>query len=125
MKLGIARSNVYRLIDTNMLPAMQRRGRYWIPSSAVEARLASLHALDTSITTAEVAEFFGVHPQTVAEWHRTGQIRAQRISNILCFEAADVVAFVPKSEIGLGRAPAHEPTRTLRGVYYPPLRRDA
>lgn len=120
-RLGIARANGYRLVNSGMLPSLRRNGRVWVPISAVEARLQSRRMLETEcITSAEVAEFFGVNNKTVLEWHRHGHLRATRISNILCFSAQDVVNFVPKSDLGLGRKPVNEPTRTLRGVHYPP-----
>ena len=121
--LGISRQRVYQLIEMGRLPV--RRGaqrRIWVPLQAIEARLAGEQRLDSTqcISTGEVAEFFGVDERTVRDWQTRGYLHATKINNRLCFNPAEVVAFVPPGEGGPGRSPARRGTRTIRGRYFPP-----
>jgi len=119
--LGVSRQRIYQLIGWGRLPAEKVGRTYRIPRAAVELRMAGEERLASNqcVTSKEVAEFFGVDVRTVRDWHVAGTLKARKISNTLCFNPADVIAFVPPTYGGAGRHPAHKPTRTLRGRYYP------
>lgn len=121
-RLGIHRQVVYNLVYSRTLASTRRNGRIWVSAAAVQERLANRHRLRSDcISVGEVAEFFGVHTRTVLAWHHQGQLVATKVTNRLCFALDDVVTFVPPYlEVGQGRVPVHEASRTLRGVYYAP-----
>jgi len=120
--LGVSRQRVYQLIGWGRLPAEKVGRTYRIPTSAVQLRLAGDERLKSSqcVTSAEVADFFGVDVRTVRDWQIAGALKARKINNTLCFSPQDVVTFVPPTYGGPGRNPARKPTRTLRGRVYPP-----
>lgn len=120
--LGVSRQRVYQLIGWGRLPAEKVGRTYRIPRAAVEMRMAGDELLNSNqcVTSQEVAEFFGVDVRTVRDWHVDGSLKARKINNQLCFNPADVIVYIPKTYGGPGRHPAHRPTRTLRGRYYPP-----
>jgi excisionase family DNA binding protein len=123
--LGISRQRVYQLIREERLPSRKTGARYWVPITAVTARRHAEELLrsDECIGTQEVADFFGVNERTVRDWNIIGLLKAENIGNTLCFQPADVIAFVPPSSSGgAGRPPARQPSRSLRGTKYPEQR---
>jgi len=113
--LGVTTQVLYTLIYRNGIPYRRRGSRVWVLRAAVEERRASLARRGSCIRIDEVAEFFGVHPETVRTWHLTSLLHAEKIANQLCFDLAEIIKFVPPG----GRPSAHAPTRTIRGVFYP------
>lgn len=117
--LGISRARTYQLINMGKLPSVKHRKRVYVLTKAVEERISWQTDLDKKcVSTYEVAEFFGVHWQTVRDWvgkellhpHTDGWGR-------WCHEIEEIVKFRPP---GYGRSSGSRPaTRTLRGVYYP------
>jgi excisionase family DNA binding protein len=106
----------YKLVYDKRVKAVRRGNRWLVERASVMERKAKLTRRDECITIEEVAVFFGVHVETVRHWHLDGLLPGELVFRQLCFDERDVVTFVPAG----GRPSAHEPTRTLRGRYYPP-----
>jgi len=119
--LNISRQRIYQLIGFGMVPYRKVGRNYLIPVKAIEDRIAGDKRLNSNqcVTAQEVADFFGTNVRTVRDWHTSGELRAMKINNLLCFAPADVAAFIPRTYSSSGRYPARTPTRTLRGRHYP------
>lgn len=115
--LGISGPTTGRLVTRGKLAAVRRNRRVWVAVESIQARLADRERLEHDcLTIEEVADFFGVHRETVRVWHLKGLLPAESIEATLCFDTTDVVTFRPPPG---GRNPVRVPTRTLRGVHYP------
>jgi excisionase family DNA binding protein len=114
--LGISTQITYSLVYQGRLPHLRRVNRVFVEEAAVMRRATDIARRRDCLRIDEVAEFFGVHEETVRTWHARRLLHTEKIANKLCFDLAEVVAFIPPG----GRPSANAPTRTIRGRYYPP-----
>ncbi|MDI6733102.1 MAG: helix-turn-helix domain-containing protein [Planctomycetota bacterium] len=110
--LGLSRVTVYKLINTNQLPAMKPCGRWRFPKDAVKQFLTSGRDVPTHVWGAnfeggvmglsEASKYLGVHRDTVYRLIKEGKLPASKIGGVWRLIKSEVSRYIIRRKYSYG-----------------------